>query len=143
MYYVVLRGVVPGIYTTMLEALQNICNVSKPDIRCYPSQEEANMIWNMALLARAPHAVPARSPYAEFETPPEPPRPRSASTIASMRGAKGPANELSIEDLREGPYHYTLNIDDGVKWVVIKGRVPGIYTSWYGHALLFFLRYVH
>jgi hypothetical protein len=52
---------------------------------------------------------------------------------------RGPASELSIQNLIEGPYEYDFSdpatgeetTGEETYWVVIKGRRPGIYNSWF------------
>ena len=55
---------------------------------------------------------------------------------------KGPARVINIQDLCEGEYHYNLSPTenrDGVRWIVIKGRQPGVFQSWFVHSIWFHL----
>jgi hypothetical protein len=137
MFYVVLSGVRPGIYTTMPEVLDNICNVPGADVRAVASQEDATLILHAALRSDGVHGIFPRSPYADFQIPPQVSRARPSlkpSKIATTKlGVKGPVKSLTLEELHDGPYQYyhvPRGGPDTVKWIVIKGRRPGIYGSW-------------
>jgi hypothetical protein len=48
-YYVVLQGVVPGIYINAIEALESVCDIEGAHIRCSPSLVTAISAWREAL----------------------------------------------------------------------------------------------
>ena len=137
--YVVVRGLVPGIYTDASAVVEAVCNVSAPHVRQFSTNDEARAFWRHALLIRAVHAIMVEAADADLYPIPQPPgtgrRHLKPSWIAgtSLR-IQGPARSLCIGELRSELYNYTLDSGapaDGEHWIVIIGRKPGIYNSWY------------
>ena len=145
LFNVVISGAIPGIYSNPAEVLYAIRNVPDANVRSFETFDQAVIFWQHVLRIRAVRVILATPADA---TPLPVPRTQrrhlKPTRIAfSSYEIKGPGRDLSIEALRGEQFCYEHdgenNDDHGVKWVVITGRRPGIYSSWFVQTeLLFF-----
>lgn len=120
-YYVLMRGIIPGIYTDVAEVLRNVAGVEGAYVEEFPTWQKATVSWRQAL--RDFNVVPLDS----FVPPTFSPLifEKSAGSSAFFEGSHGHSSVLH----ESFAWHRSTH-DSGSKWVVMSGRVPGIYDSW-------------
>ena len=144
LFYVVVCGQVPGIYTDVSAVVEAVCNIPASHVWHFNTYDEAKAFWRHALIIRAIQPIVVEATTADLHPIPQsyggkrrylkPSRIASTSLLI-----QGPARSLSFADLGTESYNYatvTGNSGDGERWIVIAGRKPGIYYSWYALAPL-------
>ena len=133
-YYVVIRGVIPGIYRRSADVVENICDVQGAYVRKLPTLAAAIATWRRALSDG--HATPldivaqpgdfgaqseTSSKLLDFASDLSLPFPTFESLETSA------ASESSTDDRDKWR---TTGYVHGPKWVVWKGHLPGILDTW-------------
>lgn len=127
-YYVVIRGIVPGIYTNMADTLINMCDVEGAYVRGYPSFDLAAAAWRQALIEEL--VTPLRttqslSGYSCIDV-------ESGIDVEHMgdMSINSGDTDISTPDFSDDFKWRKASSNHGPKWVVWKGRTPGILDTW-------------
>lgn len=127
-YYVVFRGLLPGIYENPAEVLKNICNIENTHVLRFTDPNAAGMAWRRQLKA---HTV---VPLGAFYQPPPPSSPNAVQNQLPINTdyPDPPVPEDDDDSLSFTLTDVSTDIDDeaGGAWVVYKGRLPGIFDTW-------------
>jgi hypothetical protein len=126
-YYVVVRGVVPGVYFDASDALENVCDIRGAHVRSFPTLATAVVGWRRALsdgrvipLGDVSHTLLSR--YFRYTVPAA--LEHKPTQVDALVGD----DDISVgEDDAWRRAAYEL----GPKWVVWKGRLPGVLDTWY------------
>ena len=130
---------VPGIYSQVVDVLDNVCDVKGAHVRRFPTLATAIAAWRQVLingdavpLGDVPHALPLPPgfcyPVNDDETLSNTDVSTEILVSPTLHATMEPPAVLSVDDGNEwhrAAYGY------GPKWVVWKGRLPGILDSWY------------
>ena len=134
-YHVVITGAIPGIYSDPAQVLDAIGNVPDADVRSFETFDNAVTFWQHVLRICAVRVILAGpADAAPHPVPRTQKRYIKPTRIAlSSYAMKGPGPILQLDELNEEKFCYKSDGEDkeGVKWVVINGRRPGIYSSWF------------
>lgn len=128
-YYVIVRGIVPGVYFDASNALENVCDIRDAHIRRFLTLATAVVGWRQALfdghvtpLGDVTHTLLSR--YFRYTLPTS--LEHNSTQVEGLVGDNDISVSVGDEDeWRRAAYEH------GPKWVVWKGRLPGILDTWY------------
>lgn len=163
--YVVFRGRVPGVYTTEADLLRNITNLEGTHFASFVRPAEATSAWCDALANEKVHPIEETNPsplrlwedrpayFNSVEIAASSGVPLDSVGVArrARRSAKshisrllelvldsaleGPGPKLTSAELAQQEFHQPSN-SEGAKWIVLQGRKPGIFDTWYAFLFL-------
>jgi hypothetical protein len=145
-YYIVIRGVVPGIYSRITDLLDNVCDVKGAHVQRFPTLATAIAAWRQALtdgqvvpldnvthvqlLLPHLHYPVARQGDVEVVS-------TNATVLTNLSVCKHARTSLETAEssaalsVGDGDEWRRVAYEYSPKWVVWRGRLPGILDSWY------------